>query len=53
MLVQTGTPRFGAPAPSIVARLESMTDIDAQAALARRMWAAESWDDLLGSTNTP
>jgi predicted transposase YdaD len=53
MLVQTGTPKFGPPPPAIVARLESMTDITALEALARRMWAAESWDDLLGPKTTP
>ena len=53
MLVRFGTPRFGPPPPAIVARLASMTDIDALESLADRMWAAGGWDDLLGSTDTP
>ena len=48
LLTLLGEQKFGAPAPHVQAALAAIDDSARLEALARRLLAATSWDDLLG-----
>ena len=53
LTVRLGTQRFGAPNPSIIAALDSVTDVEMLEAVADRVLTAQNWDDLLRPADAP